>query len=165
MPPLPVCVFRTADPLTSISAGSHPRSRKQQLAEGAAASRAALEAKQAEVERARRPADAALDGDVPAARAELFRAADDARARARPPPPPALGYGLVAGERLELAEETAAQDGYLDRIGVAVTQIREMGLDLREELEAQAPQIDALAERTANAQGTLGALRRAARKV
>jgi hypothetical protein len=156
-------MFRTADPLTSISAGSHPRSRKQQLAEGAAASRAALEAKQADVERARRPAAAALDGDVPAARAELFRAGD--AARARPPPPTALGYGLAAGERLELAEETAAQDGYLDRIGVAVSQIREMGLDLREELEAQAPQIDALAERTATAQGTLGALRRAARKV
>lgn len=76
-----------------------------------------------------------------------------------------MGYGLEEDDRIELQAETQEQDEILDRIGTTVESLRIMSLEFQNELEAQAPQIDALQDRTHATHDNLASLARAARKV
>jgi hypothetical protein len=100
-----------------------------------------------------------------AARSELMLTAADRLRRKQAQRHTSLGFGLPGEDRLALQRDTDAQEGYLDRIGTGVETLRVMSLELNGELRAQAPEIDALADRAHAAHDNLGSLSKAARKI
>ncbi|PRW32671.1 Synaptosomal-associated 25 [Chlorella sorokiniana] len=59
-----------------------------------------------------------------------------------------LGHGLPAKDRQSLQAESAAQEAYLEQVDSAVDALKAMGLAMGEELQDQAPKIEALQQRT-----------------
>lgn len=99
-----------------------------------------------------------------AARAELLLTSHQVKAK-KHAQQTSLGYGLPDEDNAVLQQETVRQDVVLDRIGTAVETLRIMSVELNNELQVQAPEIDALVERTHVAEDNLGNLSKAARKI